>query len=56
MALNILYIKEKGIYPAYIPKINSNCEKKKNFINEETFQMKKKKNGIILQLISCLHY
>ena len=26
-ALNILYIKEKEIWPAYISKINSNCEK-----------------------------
>ena len=31
VALNILYIKEKEIYPAYITKINSNCEK--NSIN-----------------------
>ena len=28
MTLNILYIKEKEICPAYISKINSNCEKK----------------------------
>ena len=27
IALNILYIKEKEICPAYISKINSNCEK-----------------------------
>ena len=27
IALNILYIKEKEIYPAYISKINTNCEK-----------------------------
>ena len=27
MALNILYIKEKEICPAYISKVNSNCEK-----------------------------
>ena len=27
IALNSLYIKEKEIYPAYISKINSNCEK-----------------------------
>ena len=27
IALNILYIKEKEIFPAYISKINSNCEK-----------------------------
>ena len=27
IALNVLYIKEKEIYPAYISKINSNCEK-----------------------------
>ena len=26
-ALNILYIKEKEIWPVYISKINSNCEK-----------------------------
>ena len=30
--LNILYIKEKEICPAYIPKINSNCEKKKTLL------------------------
>ena len=28
IALNILYIKEKEICPAYISKNNSNCEKK----------------------------
>ena len=28
VALNILYIKEKEVYPAYISKINSNCESK----------------------------
>ena len=28
IALNILYIKEKEICPAYISKINSNCKKK----------------------------
>ena len=28
IALNILYIKEKEIFPAYISKINSNCENK----------------------------
>ena len=27
IALNILYIKEKQTYPAYISKIDSNCEK-----------------------------
>ena len=27
IALNILYIKEKEMCPAYISKINSNCEK-----------------------------
>ena len=27
ITLNILYIKEKEICPAYISKINSNCEK-----------------------------
>ena len=26
-ALNVLYIKEKEICPAYISQINSNCEK-----------------------------
>ena len=26
IALNILYIKEKNIYPVYISKYNSNCE------------------------------
>ena len=28
IALNFLYIKEKEIYPGYISKISSNCEKK----------------------------
>ena len=28
IALNNLYIKKKEIFPAYISKINSNCEKK----------------------------
>ena len=27
VALNILYIKEKEICPAYISNVNSNCEK-----------------------------
>ena len=27
IALNILYIKEKEIFPAYISKVNSDCEK-----------------------------
>ena len=46
IALNILYIKEKEICPAYITKINSNCEKQIILLivtNEE------KKAGIILQ-------
>ena len=34
IALNILYIKEKQIYPAYISKIKSNYEKKKNSVND----------------------
>ena len=34
IALNILYIKEKETRPAYISKINSNCEKQ-IIINEE---------------------
>ena len=28
ITLNILYTKEKEIFPAYISKINSNCENK----------------------------
>ena len=46
VALNILYIKEKEIFPAYISKINSNCEKQIIILiirNEE------KKDDIILQ-------
>ena len=39
IALNILYIKEKEICSAYISKINSNCEKKKN---------KNKKNPLMI--------
>ena len=27
IAVNVLYIKEKETYPAYISKINSNCKK-----------------------------
>ena len=34
IALNILYIKEKEICSAYIPKINWNCEKKKSSFND----------------------
>ena len=46
IALNILYVKEKEICPAYISKFNSNCEKQIILLmipNEE------KKDGIILQ-------
>ena len=46
IALNILHIKEKEISPAYIAKINLNCEKQIILLmnpNEE------KKTGIILQ-------
>ena len=41
IALNILYVKEKEICPAYISKINSNCEKTNNSINVS----KKEKEG-----------
>ena len=34
VALNILYIKEKEPCPAYISKINSNCEKLNNSFND----------------------
>ena len=34
IALNILYIREKEICPAYISKINSNCKKKNYSIND----------------------
>ena len=35
IALNVLYIKEKQIYPAYISKHNSTCEKQiYNSIND----------------------
>ena len=46
IALNILYVKEKEICPAYISKFNSNYEKQIILLmipNEE------KKDGIILQ-------
>ena len=33
-ALNILYINKKEIYPAYISKINSNCDKINNSLND----------------------
>ena len=36
IALKILYVKEKEIFPAYILKINSNCEKEiKKFKSHE---------------------
>ena len=34
VALNILYIKEKEIYPAYISKHNSTREKNNNSFND----------------------
>ena len=38
ITLNVLYIKERDMHPAYITKINSNCEKQIIFLmipNEE---------------------
>ena len=46
IARNILYIKEKEIFPAYISKINSNCEKQIILL---IIPNEKKKDGIILQ-------
>ena len=50
IALNFLYIQEKGIYPAYIWKTNSNCEKEKIRLmipNDEKEDIKIKKKKII---------
>ena len=47
VALNILYIKEEEICPAYISKINSNCEKQNDSITDS--KQRENKNGMILQ-------
>ena len=47
IAFNILYIKEKEICPAYISKINSNCEKQIILLMIP---------NVILQQKNCLHY
>ena len=52
IALTILCINEKGMCPAYISKISSNCEKK-NFLMVPN---EKKKNCIILRYKNYLHY
>ena len=46
IALNIFHIKEKEIYPAYISKYNSTCEKKRILL---MIPNEKKKDGVILQ-------
>ena len=46
IGLNILHIKENEIYPAYILKFISNCEKQ---IILSIIPNKKKKDSIILQ-------
>ena len=53
IALNILYVKQKEICPAYISKINSNCEKQillLMILNEE------KEGWYYLAVINSLHY
>ena len=61
ISLNIWYAKEKVICPAYISKINSNCEKKKIFLmipNEEKEGRKAKSKGRwhCLAVKHYLHY
>ena len=34
IALNVLYAKKENIYPAYVSKRNSNCEKQAVFLND----------------------
>ena len=41
IVLNILYIKDKEICLAYISKINLNCEKKTNSINDSKWDKRK---------------
>ena len=53
IALNVLYFNEMEICPAYIPKINSNCEKEIILLmipNEE------KEGWHYLAVKNCLHY
>ena len=38
IVLNILYIKEKEICPVYISKVNLNCEKQNNSINDSKWR------------------
>ena len=49
IAINILYIKENEICPAYISEINSNCKKKRILLMIPNIKTKKKKDGIALQ-------
>ena len=58
IALNVLYAKKEKIYPAYVSKHNSNCEKKAILLmisNEEIrlkdakLSLKDNNNGIVLQ-------
>ena len=46
VAVNILYIKEEEICPAYISKINLNCEKHNSITDSKR---RENKNGMILQ-------
>ena len=49
IAINILYIKENEICPAYISEINSNCKKKRILLMIPNIKTNKKKDGIALQ-------
>ena len=68
ITLNALYIKERDMHPAYITKINSNCEKQIIFLmipNEALFSGKKNLSALIygitsnhkghLYCLNCLH-
>ena len=53
VALNILYIKEKEICPAYISNINSNCQKQIILL---MIPSEEKEGWHYLAVKKCLHY
>ena len=53
VAFNILYTKEKEICPAYISKINSNCDKQIILL---IIPKEEKEAWHYLELKNCLHY
>ena len=54
IALNILYIKEKEICSAYIPKINWNCEKKKVLLMIPKEEKEGQHYLVVKKLFACI--